>query len=132
MGPDERLIKEDWHLVFTDSTYKSWFMDMLEPNFCHVYAMKKTDGGNFWHIVDLLRSHLKISQELVSEFPHPRAWAGPDATILSVSARIDRAAPIGTLCIFTCVDVVKALTGIRAPFVFTPFQLYNHIMRVKR
>ena len=127
----ETNISEDWYIVFIESTYDSWFMRRLQPGFKHVYAMKKTEAGNFWQIVDPLRPHLKVYQELVSMYPHPRAFAGPDAIILPITANIDRAGKVGTLSIFTCVDVVKALIGIRAPLVFTPWQLYKYIMRAK-
>ena len=124
-------LAEDWYLVFIDATYDSWFMRTLQPGFKHVYAMKLTEGGNFWQVVDPLRPYLKISQELVSLYPHPRAFAGPDAIILPITAKIDRSGAVGTLSIFTCVDVVKGLIGIRAPLVFTPWQLYKYIKRVK-
>jgi len=125
-------ITVEWHIVFVESSYKNWIMNRLQPGFGHVYAMKKTEGGNFWFVVEPLRPYLRIDQVLVSEYPNPRSYAGPDSIIIPVRAKIDRTTTRGTLGIFTCVDVVKSLVGIRAGFVFTPYQLYNYLMRHKR
>ena len=117
----------DWYVVFTESTYKSWFMNRLMPGFQHVYAMKKSAEGNFWYIVNPRVQYLQVSQELVASFPHPRVYAGPEAVILPVRAEIKAEGVRGHLCVFNCVEVVKGLLGIKKPFILTPWQLYKYL-----
>ena len=121
--------KQDWYVVFADSGYKSTVLGWLRPGFKHCYAMRKTEGGNFWQIVNPRNTHLEIRQELVSEYPYVRMYTGPDAVVLPVTAIIDTSRVRGHLCVFNCVEVVKSLLGIRSFWTWTPWMLCKYLMR---
>lgn len=128
----DNKITHDYYVVFIDATFQNWFMRRLKPNFQHVYAMKKSEHGNFWIIIQPHRCHLEPKIVPVSMYPHPRAYAGMDAVILPVRAKIDSTRTRGALCVFNCVEVVKALLGIKSFFTFTPWQLYKYLTRARK
>lgn len=99
---------------------------MLEPPFQHVYAMKKSQGGQFWIVVNPLSEYTEVDMIPVSEYPHIRLYTGEDAVILPVESNIKHKER-WTLCVINCVEIVKSLLGIRAFWVFTPKQLYNYL-----
>lgn len=115
-----------WYVIFTRAKKYNWFMRRLNRDFTHVYAMRRSDGGEFWIIVESMFPYLKCSIEPVDHYPHPRVYAGASAIILPVKAHIG-AESRWTLCIFNCVEVVKALLGIKKFWIFTPYQLYRYL-----
>ena len=117
-----------WYIVFTRASELRGVMRFLKRDFTHVYAMRKSEGGQFWIIVDPMFSHLKCTLELVDDYPHPRCYTGSTAIILPVKAFIGTDSR-WTLCIFNCVEVVKALLGIRRFWIWTPYQLYQYLRR---
>lgn len=72
-------------------------------------------------------THLDVRTHLVSEFPTIRDLAGKDAHIVPVVYDI-KMRHRGHLCLFNCVEVVKAVLGIKKPFIFTPYQLYRFLL----
>ena len=117
----------DWFIIFTRSELKHWLMDKLEPNFQHCYAMKKSDGGQFWMIVNPMRSHTQVLLESVDTYPHPRLYAGAESVIVPIRASIDPLLNRHTLCVFNCVEVLKSLLGIKDFWLWTPHQLYKRL-----
>lgn len=120
-------VRVEWYVVFTESGYSSRFMRLLRPGFRHCYAMKKTEGGNFWQIINPRLTYLDVGQVLVSRYPTVRDYAGEDAVILNIESSTEGSKPRGMLCWFNCVEVIKAVLGVKQFFVFTPWQLYNYL-----
>ena len=100
-------IKEDWWILFTDSKAPTRVLRCLQPSFQHCYMMKKSPGGQFWIVVNPVRSHLHIQMELVSDYPHPRMY-DPQAVLLPVTVIADGVTSRGGVCWFNCVEVCKA------------------------
>ena len=117
----------EWMIVFCKAKGTNIVTPFLQEGFTHCYAMKKSEGGLMWHIVDSMMSHLTIEMQTVDNYPHARAYAGRDAVILPVTAKIDINKMRGTLGIFNCVEVVKALLGIKETWVWTPYQLFKYL-----
>ena len=120
----------DWFIIFTRSRYKFWALKWIEKDFSHVYAMKKSPGGQFWIVVNPLLACLDCELLCVEQYPHPRLFAGDGVIILPVRA-ITKDVPRWTFCVFNCVEVIKAILGIRAFWVWTPWQLYKYLTRGK-
>ena len=131
MDHSKGFVCEDWFVIFSDSSYKSWIINRLKPGFSHCYLMKKTEHGNFWQVVNPRLSFLEVKQVLVSEYPHPRLYAGPDSVILPVRTNIHMGTFVGTFCVLNCVSIVKAALGIKNMWVFTPWMLYKYILKRK-
>lgn len=106
-------------------------MKWLKPDFSHVYAMKKSPGGQFWIVINPLLACLESELLCVDQYPHPRSFAGIGAIVIPVRAII-KEKPRWTLCVFNCVEVIKALLGIRAFWVWTPYQLYKYLIKMEK
>lgn len=100
---------------------------LLAPGWHHVLAW--LDYGNAWVAVDPLSNVTEISLhrnvtldglvEIYADFA-TAMLVGP------VPAPADRPRPWAP---FTCVETIKAILGVRTPFVVTPRQLYTHMER---
>ena len=64
---------------------------------------------------------------MIDDYPHPRLYADDNSVILPVKAVIDSMQSRWTLCVFNCVEVVKALLGIKNFFILTPYQLFKYL-----
>lgn len=116
----------DWYLVFRDlpaEVKQSWLWKLLKPGFEHV-EIWRCDRG-IWLQVDpcfeLIEVHAHESPPWVL-FP-----ASVNATVLRVQRVVRKGKlrePFG-FGPWTCVEIVKAFIGLRAPFVRTPYQLYK-------
>lgn len=117
----------EYCVVFGRSKLKHWIFRFLDEEIQHVYAMRKSEGEQFWIIIDPLNSFTKVDMVLVDEYPHPRCFAGEDAVILPIRTTINTERNRWTPCVFNCVEVVKSLLGIKDFWVFTPYQLFNRL-----
>lgn len=116
----------DWYVIFTDSDHDHWLFKYLRTGFKHVYAIQKSEGGQFWLKVDSRYAYLDISLNYTDKYPTARAFAGDDAVILPIHANIPSVERT-SMCQFTCVEVTKALLGIKSWWVLTPWQLYKYL-----
>lgn len=121
---------EEYYVVFTSSKHDHWLIQKQPDNFQHVYAVKKSIGGRFWIIINPVVSHTHVDILPVMEYPHIRLVVEDqhNDVILPVSAFIERKER-HTLCIINCVEIVKSLLGIRAFWVWTPYQLYKYLIK---
>ena len=118
----------DIFIIFTQSKCKSWIMKFIKKDFSHVFAMKKSPGGQFWIVIDAIHSYLDCDIVLVEKYPHPRLYVDTEAVILPVKAKIGTESR-WSFCVFNCVEVVKALLGVKAFWVWTPWQLYKYLIK---
>jgi len=122
--PDAKLAH--WYLIFTDVKRRRWWDRVLKPGFNHCYAMR-WDGFN-WLIVNPRSDFLEVEVSQICDHNLRNAAIGEATAVVSVLCQVPRgrlrsrffAGPV------TCVEVVKSLLGIRAFFLFTPWQLYNY------
>ena len=115
-----------WYIVFRPTKLKHWVFKWLDPCFQHCYAVKESAGGEFWIIVDSKNCYTDVRIASKIDYPHIRCLA-PDSVILSVKAIIDPDKYRYTLCLFNCVEMCKAVLGIKSFWVFTPYQLYKRL-----
>ena len=124
---DSETVTENWHVIFCKAKSDNILTPFLEKNFQHVYAMKETEGGFLWHIINSTQSHISISHVSVDDYPHPKLYAGHDSIVVPVSVRIDPRSFSFRLCLFSCVEIVKGCLGISSVKIQTPYQLYNYL-----
>ena len=114
----------EYYVVFTDSPRPC--LKWARPGFRHCYVARN-DFGMVWTLIQDTMSHLDVRTKLVSEYPTVRDLAGKDAHIVPVVYDIEKRHR-GHFCLFNCVEVVKAVLGIREPFILTPYQLYRYLL----
>lgn len=112
---------DNYYVVFCDS--KSKWLQWLKPGFQHCYIMRN-EFNKVWTVIQDSEKRLDVSTYLFEDYPTPLDFAKPGATVLKAS-RVEVGGLRGHLCYFSCVEVVKAVLGIRKPFIVTPYQLYR-------
>ena len=117
---------EHYYVIFRKTRLKHWVFKWLDSELQHVYAVKESPGGEFWIVIDGKNSVTQVNLLSKVDYPHIRCIE-PDSVILSIRAIIDTSSYRHTLCVFNCVEQVKALLGIRAFWVWTPYQLYKRL-----
>jgi hypothetical protein len=119
-----------WYVIFTDSPRDYWWTRWLRPGYRHIYAIK-WDGFN-WIKLEPFTSYVDVSilpygpGARIHDVVNPK---GND--ILRVTRYCERdwiRAPwiFGPM---TCVEGIKALLGIRAIHIWTPWQLSNYLRK---
>lgn len=110
------------YLVFTDSKLKG--LKWLKEGFRHC-AVVRNEYGRLWTVIQDGYNRMSVTTYLVEDYPDPLMLFEGKSTIIPVEIQTkDRYR--GTLCLFNCVEVCKAVLGIRKTFIFTPYQLYRY------
>ena len=117
---------EHYYVIFRKTRLKHWVFKWLDSELQHVYAVKESPGGEFWIVIDGKNSVTQVNLLSKVDYPHIRCIE-PDSVILSIRAIIDPSSYRHTLCVFNCVEQVKALLGIRSFWCWTPYQLYKRL-----
>lgn len=109
-------------VVFHDhgSHWLSW---VLKPGFRHVFAV--VDSGEHWIMVDPRDGVPIIEAVADASFDLAAFYREEGYAVLDVVP--PGQGPWGPFFISNCVGAVKAVLGLRAPFVFTPYQLYRRL-----
>ena len=119
MQEDDR----EYYVVFRNSELKG--LQWLKKGFQHCAVVRK-EYGTVWTVIQDGYSHLSIHPFLVEDYPTLDMLFGEDSSIIQVEMQTEGRYR-GHLCVFTCVEVVKAVLGIKKPFIFTPHQLYRYL-----
>lgn len=111
-------------VVFYDphETRLQW---LLKPGFCHVFCVM--DDGDFRIVYDALdgRPHTKAHQnslDEMAEFYRARGFT-------VVETKMGDKPLTAPLAIANCVGLVKAMCAIKAPFIYSPYQLYKYLTK---
>lgn len=112
-----------YYVVFDDSP--RWCVSWCKPGFRHCY-IARLEYGKIWTVIQDTMYHLDVRMHLVEDYPTIADLAGKGATYIPVEYNIKKRHR-GHICLFNCVEVAKAVLGIRRPFIFTPYQLYRHL-----
>ncbi len=109
-------------VVFTGATDLR-ALAILRPGFRHCFAV--VESGGQWLIYDPASHQTRI--EPIGRMALANLLGGLSGGDATLVCRRQRAAPLrlAPLAPFTCVEAVKRLLGIRAPWVLTPWQLFR-------
>ena len=110
-----------YYVVFRQSNRPC--LRWLKRGFGHCF-IARNEYGKVWTVIQDARSHLDIRTHLVEDYPTIESLAGENASIIVVDYEIEDRHR-GHLCLFSCVEVCKAVLGIKKRFILTPYQLYR-------
>jgi hypothetical protein len=114
-------------VVFCSEADLPW-LRILKPGFRHCFVLMH-DGRN-WLSMDPLLNHteVQVHHHVPASFDMPKWLADRGQKVMQapVTRSLSSPAPMG---IYTCVEAVKRVLGLHARFVFTPWQLYRHLVK---
>lgn len=103
-----------------------WWLRLLKPGFRHCFAL--LGGNGHWVLIDPGAAVTHVGVWPHADAPDlPQRLADAGFTLLPAPLR-RHDTPAGWAP-FTCVEAVKRLLGLRAPWVMTPWGLYRHLSR---
>lgn len=122
-----------WHVVFTHRESEYWWLRKLKAGFQHVQAWKSMrygaqPGDLMWLRFDPCAALTAV--DIVLE-PEPPWVKRTDMTVVVAQVARDQhqVREHFTLGPISCVEQLKALLGIKAFWLRTPWQLYKYIMK---
>lgn len=103
-----------------------WWLKMLKRGFRHC-AVILQDGAH-WIEIEPLSHKMTVQISAVPSGFHLPLWLEQQGHKVVSATLIEHHTP-APWDILTCVGVVKRVLGIRKRRIFTPWQLYRHILR---
>lgn len=117
-------------VVFTGKTDIVW-LHFLKPGFRHCYAL--LNDGKKWMSIDPLSSYtdIQIYHHIAPSFDLP-SWLSNQGHKV-IQSRISKS-KIKSMppMIFTCVEAVKRILGVRNFKILTPWQLYKYLKNERK
>jgi len=122
-------VVQNWGVAFSKGSSRTWWRLLCPGKYKHVSLFKYSAAADSWIYLDLDFSGMGViiapgDTEAVEVIC--LAMGDVDALTINVQERV----PIIFRGLFTCVSFVKHVLGIRAPLVFFPDQLYNHLVKI--
>lgn len=119
----------EWYLVFYNVEQAYWWTRLLKPGFQHVIAYRVIAG--YWLLFQPRKDFLDVEFTTYPSYLTINEIVPEGAKVLRVTAwreqkRMRYPWIIGSV---TCVEMIKALLGIRAFFLWTPWQLYRYCIK---
>lgn len=112
-------------VVFMGKVSIRW-AKLLRPGFRHCFTI--VGRIDHWIIVDPMSNFTNLGVISGSNIDDVAEWYRQFGfTVVKTVVRREDFPPV-YLRLFTCVEAVKRVLGIRAPWVITPWQLYRHIV----
>jgi hypothetical protein len=112
-------------VVFADHADCAW-LTFLRRGFRHCFVVLR--AGSLWLACEPLKDRIELDAlALPPEFDLAAFYAGKGHRVLQGCRPPPRPRQAFAPAPLTCVTVVKRLLGIRAPWVWTPWQLYAHL-----
>jgi hypothetical protein len=116
-------------VVFVDHTECHW-LQSLRRGFRHCFVALEL--GSSWLICDSLKSHMELALlDLPDSFDLARHYAEQGHRVLVGRVGTVVSRPTLALSPLTCVSVAKRLLAIRAAWVWTPWQLFSHLLNAQ-
>lgn len=117
-------------VVFTGKTDIAW-LRFLKPGFRHCYAL--INDGQKWMSIDPLSSYtdIQIYHHIAPDFNLPN-WLN-DQGYRVVQSKINKP-KLKSMppMIFTCVEAIKRILGVRNLKILTPWQLYQYLKNERK
>jgi hypothetical protein len=105
-----------------------WWVRILKPGFRHCYAL--IHDGRHWITLDPLShiTEIAVHHHVPADFDLPGWLETRGKKVVAVPENMAPTTPAPWM-LFTCVEAVKRVFGIRRRFILTPWQLYKHLKK---
>lgn len=119
------MVGADRALVVFDGTKRHTLSPFLDPDFQHCFVAVQMEHA--WVVMDGGFRNTHINSVAPTNFDLKSHYENHGYIVHQMLIR--PVETINPLMIGSCVGMVKRVIGIRAPFVWTPLQLYRHLER---
>jgi hypothetical protein len=120
------MMPDEYYVVFTDQT-DLWWLKFLRHGFRHCFVLIRM--ADIWLSVDALAHKTEIMRiDMPDTFNMIKWLEGQGDIVVNIKPQTTQQKPLGP-ALFSCVEHVKRLIGIRAAGVITPWQLYNYLSK---
>jgi hypothetical protein len=118
------MMADEILVVFCDHT-DLWWLKFLRRGFRHCFILLRF--ADIWISIDALAHKTEIVRIDLPDLINLKQWLETNGDIV-IKCPISKAKekPIGP-SVFSCVESVKRIIGIRKPLIITPWQLYKFI-----
>ena len=115
-------------VVFEDNNGIAALRYILKPKYRHCWILL-WDGAR-WISMDPMANHIEVMtyNEIMDKMDLPAWLADRYTAVIEMPLRRDGEKELFFRWL-SCVEIVKHYLGIKAFWVWTPYQLYNHLMR---
>lgn len=110
-------------VLFTHQS-EHWLAPLLKPGFRHCFIAIRDDKGP-WILIDPAMGVPRVSVIGLEDFDVAEFYRGMHMTAVEVDRPCEP--PRWPLTLTNCVGMVKAVLGLRAPLVLTPYALYRRL-----
>lgn len=105
-----------------------WLLRWLKPGFRHCFVILADDRR--WVAIDPTSRFTDVAAFDRADRPDLPDWLRAQGyTVVRAPLRRDRVA-VAPIRPFTCVEAVKRILGLRAPFALTPWALCRHLQGI--
>ena len=111
-------------VVFSGATAIPW-LRMLKPGFRHCYALIEDRGQ--WLMYEPASHQTRIERIGRAPLGEVLRWLDASDTTFVCCRQLTAPLRMAPIRPFTCVEAVKRVLGIHAPWVLTPWQLFRHL-----
>jgi len=111
-------------VVFSDETDIAW-LRVLKPGFRHCFAV--VADPPYWVLYDPLSHRTNVDVLGAFEMTELDRWFQSRNCRTVRTRQLNCPVRKQPFAFFTCVEAVKRILGIRAPWVLTPWQLYRRL-----
>ncbi|MBI2240414.1 MAG: hypothetical protein HYU59_06370 [Magnetospirillum gryphiswaldense] len=109
-------------LVCFSGVASLWWLRLLRPGFRHCFVAVRQ--GPFWVVTDPLSHRTAVWIEAVDDLA---GFYRRHQLVVVATRLVDPPKRPVPWRPYTCVEAVKRILGLRAPWVLTPWQLYRHL-----
>ena len=115
-------------VVFSGETEIRWLRLCLKPGFRHCYVLINDGGG--WITYDPLahKTEIAVHRNTKSGFDLPGWLKGRGLHVVQVNLNEPPKKRLQP-AVYTCVEAVKRVIGLRNWFILTPYQLYKSLIK---
>jgi len=116
-------------IIFVDHTECRW-LQPFRRGFRHCFVA--LEQGSAWLICDSLKSHMELTLlDPPGPFDLATHYARQGHRVLVGKTGLQQPRNAVALAPLTCVSVAKRLLGIHAAWVWTPWQLFSHLLNAQ-
>lgn len=118
------------YIFFGEADHKVWYLKKLAKGFTHCFSYEHQLLGGYDCFLRIENLYYTLGTDicfstkkhLLDRFPHFK--------IIQITLEVNPLKKTFDFMPINCVSLVKKQLGLNKPFIITPYQLYNHLIKI--